>query len=194
MNPYLTVENLELRVNLDLGKELQANPCHTAGVIASAHQNDHQVFRSVGVQGFRYGFIFGEHTQADMLYIHNCGEGMTFHAGWHTHFSSIDGVVAQHNRVIISALREELFGKLHASQSIWVRITGLSYEAGAGTRPVVCRQVYGIFDPDDRLTGEVSYHCGYPMGTDHFAVFGGQRLQVCRFGAHVPNLPRYAPK
>lgn len=171
-------------------KELLANPCHTAGVITSAHQNDHQVFRSVGVQGFRYGFVFGEHVKADMLYIHNCEEGLTFHGGWHTHYSSIDSVVAQHCRVIISALRENLFGRLLASQSNWVRITGISYEPGHGTRPVVYQMQYGVFDPDNRLTGEITHHCGYPMGMDWFCVFGGQRLLVRRFGDHVPMLSK----
>jgi hypothetical protein len=64
-------------------KALAANPCYCAGLIASADQNDHQAFRSVGVQGFKYGFVFGEHTVADYLYVHNCEEGIVFHDSSH---------------------------------------------------------------------------------------------------------------
>ena len=47
---------------------LQYNPCHTAGLITSGDQNDNNVLRNVSVQGFRYGFVFGEHVIADYLY------------------------------------------------------------------------------------------------------------------------------
>ena len=63
-----------------LGKELQPNPCHTAGLIASGDQNDNNVLRNVAAQGFRYGFVLGEHVVADYLYVHNCEEGIIFHA------------------------------------------------------------------------------------------------------------------
>ena len=45
-----------------LGKELQPNPCHCAGLILPGDQNDDVVLRNVAVQGFRYGLVAGEHV------------------------------------------------------------------------------------------------------------------------------------
>ena len=97
-------------------KELQANPSYCAGLIASADQSDHQALRSVGVQGFKYGFVFGEHIMADYLYAHNCEEAVVFHDS--SHFSHIFHIVAQHNSKIISALRQPTFG-LKPSHNIY---------------------------------------------------------------------------
>lgn len=91
-----------------LGKELQQNPCHTAALIASGDQNDNNVLRNVAAQGFRYGFVLGEHIVADYLYVHNCEEGITFHDC--SHLSVIHHIVAQHNTVILSTTTTDLFG------------------------------------------------------------------------------------
>ena len=79
----------------DLNLSLQPNPCHTAGLIASGDQNDNNVLRNVAVQGFRYGFVFGEHVVADYLYAHNNEEAVVFHDS--SHHSHIHHLVAQHD-------------------------------------------------------------------------------------------------
>lgn len=157
---------------------LRANPCHTAGLIASADQNDHQAFRSVGVQGFRYGFLLGEHVVADYLYAHNCGEAVAFHDS--SHLSSIRHLVAQHNRIIVSALREPTFG-LQPSRNVYVQFDGIDYEVGTN-QPDDYRMEWGVYDPDDRITGEITHHSGYPCAADVFTVCGGRRLRLRRFG------------
>ena len=101
-----------------LGKELQHNPCHVAGLIASNDQNDDNVLHNVAVQGFRYGFVLGEHVVADYLYVHNCEEGIVFHDA--THLSVINHVVAQHNRVILSTTTTNLFGHARAPCNVIV--------------------------------------------------------------------------
>lgn len=78
-----------------LKKELFPNPCQTAGLFASGNQNDNQVLHNVAVQGYRYGFLLGEHVVADCLYVHNCEEGIVFHNS--THLSHIQHIVAQFN-------------------------------------------------------------------------------------------------
>jgi len=50
----LSFANLEIRVHLDREK----------GLFASGDRNDDQIFRNVASQGFKYGFVFGEHTCA----------------------------------------------------------------------------------------------------------------------------------
>lgn len=159
-------------------KELLANPCYTAGVIASDDQNDHQVFRSVGAQGFRYGFVLGEHVCADYLYVHNCDEAVVFHDS--SHLSVINHIVAQHNRIIISALREPTFG-LRPSFNVYVKIHALDYEAGTN-RPLAYRLQFGVYDPDHRITGEITHHSGFPVAADSFHIAGGNRVKATKFG------------
>ena len=158
-----------------LGKELQANPCHTVGLMMSGDQNDNQVLDNVAVQGFRYGFVLGEHTVASYLYIHNCEEGIVFHDS--THLSMINHVVAQHNRTILSTTRTNLFG--HRKGICNVIVGGIDYEHGHGTRPAVSQMKYGVYDPENRFRGRVVHHLGWPGdGTSFFPVVGGQKLTV----------------
>lgn len=158
-----------------LGKELQVNPCHTVGLMMSGDQNDNQVLDNVAVQGFRYGFVLGEHTVASYLYIHNCEEGIVFHDS--THLSMINHVVAQHNRTILSTTRTNLFG--HRKGICNVIVGGIDYEHGHGTRPAVSQMKYGVYDPENRFRGRVVHHLGWPGdGTSFFPVVGGQKLTV----------------
>lgn len=158
-------------------KALRTNPCYCAGLIASADQNDHQAFRSVGVQGFRYGFVFGEHVVADYLYVHNCMEGIVFHDS--SHLSHINHVVAQHNRIILSALRQPTFG-LRPSHNIYFQINSIDFERGE-LEPIDYKLEYGLFDPDDQLKGKITYHSGYPCATADFPVRGGKNMIVSKF-------------
>ncbi len=151
-------------------KELKANPSYCAGLIASADQSDHQAFRSVGVQGFKYGFVFGEHTVADYLYVHNCEEAIVFHDS--SHFSHIFHVVAQHNRKIVSALRQDTFG-LPPSQNIYFRIDVVNFERG-GISPPDYGLTHGVYDPDNRMHARIGYHSGYPVSTSPFPIEGGR--------------------
>lgn len=166
-------------------KELQANPCFCAGLIASADQNDHQAFRSVGVQGFKYGFVFGEHTVADYLYVHNCEEAIVFHDS--SHLSHLHHVVAQHNRVVLSALRQDTFG-LPASRDIHVVVDSIDLEPGAGS-PAAYRLLYGVYDPDDRMDARVLYHvprwARQAQDEDAFPVCGGRHVRVESFASTV---------
>ena len=183
----LILEHLYFGLDKNVGsssqnKELLASPCFTAGVITSADQNDHQLLNSVGVQGFRFGFVLGERVSGRYLHVHNCEEGLVFHDS--SHLSMIDYVAASHNRVMISALREPTFG-LKPSQNIFVRIMGLDYEKGLGTRPTASVNEYIVSDPDNRITGELMVHSGYPSGAKDFTMLGGQKIKVTQFGEWV---------
>ena len=102
----------------ELGKSLQPNPCQTVGLHTSGNQNDDQILRNVAVQGFRYGFVLGEHVCADYLYVHNCEEAIVFHDA--THLSTIGHIVAQHNRIILSTTRGKTFGNTPAKVNLTV--------------------------------------------------------------------------
>lgn len=159
-----------------LEKELQPNPCHTAGLVLSGDQNDNNVIRNVAVQGFRYGIVAGEHVVADYLYIHNCEEGLTFHDC--SHLSCINHIVAQHNRVIVSTTTADLFGMPKGPCN--VEIGSLNFECGTGLRPVVSQLVYGLSDPENRLSGSLTWH--KPWGKQEFPACGAEHFTIRHFG------------
>jgi len=114
----------------ELGKHLIENPCHTVGFHASGDQNDQQILRDVAVQGFKYGFVLGEHVVADHLYVHNCEQAVVFHDA--THLSKIGMIVAQHNRTIPATTQGELFGNPPAPVNVQIDL--LNFEGAARFR------------------------------------------------------------
>lgn len=155
-----------------LGKELQPNPCHTAGLITSADQNDNNVLRNVAVQGFRYGLVCGEHVVADYLYIHNCEEGITFHDC--SHLSVINHIVAQHNTIILSATSTNLFDMQKGPCN--VLINSVNFECGTGLLPQISQLKYGVYDPENRLHGSLMWH--KPWGVQEFPVLGAKNFEI----------------
>lgn len=155
-----------------LKKELQPNPSRTVGLMTSGDQNDTQILRNVAVQGFRYGFVMGEHIVAEHLYVHNCEEAITFHDS--SHYSALNNIVAQHNRKIITALPDGTFG--HRAGPINIDIGCLNYETGRGCLPVVSRLEWGVWDPDNRIHGKMQRHL--PWGDPEFPVNGAANFKL----------------
>ena len=158
-----------------LGKELQHNPCHVAGLILSGDQSDNNVLRNVSVQGFRYGIVSGEQLVADYLYIHNCEEGITFHDC--SHLSVINHMVAQHNAIILSTTTVDLFGMPKGPCN--VRVGTVNFESGAGLLPAVCRLRYGVYDPEGRLHGVLQWH--KPWGEQVFPALCTEKFEISQF-------------
>ena len=156
-------------------KELQENPCHTVGLMTSGDQNDNNVLRNVAVQGFKYGFVLGEHVVADYLYIHNCENGLAFHDC--SHLSVINHIVAQHNRRIATTAPDMLFG--HAKGPCNVIIQSLNFECGTGLKPEISQLEYGVYDPDSRLRGSLCWH--KPWGKKEFPTVCGERFVISKF-------------
>ena len=176
----INVRDCQFCLNENVGdtlqnKELQPNPCHTAGLIASGDQNDNNVLNNVAVQGFRYGFVLGEHVVADYLYVHNCEEAITFHDC--SHMSVINHVVAQHNQSIITTTRGKLFGNEPGPCN--VIISSVNFEDGRGFKPKVDGLIWGVYDPDNRFHGKVTWF--EPWGCQEFPVCGGKGVVVEHF-------------
>ena len=163
----------------NLGKELQPSPCNTVGLMASGDQNDDQIFRNVASQGFKYGFVFGEHTCAEHLYVHNSEYAIAFADA--THPAIINRVVAQHNARIFCTLPDGAFGR----RANWVNliVNECDYETGHSSLPLVSRMKYGVYDPDSRFRGSITYLQGWPgNGTCFFPVEGGTNLTLRALG------------
>lgn len=156
-------------------KELQANPCHTAGLITSGDQNDDNVLRNVAAQGFRYGFVLGEHVVADYLYVHNCEEGITFHDC--SHLSVISHIVAQHNAIILSTTKTDLFGMQRGPCNVLVG--SVNFECGIGLKPAVSQLKYGVYDPEERLHGSLTWH--KPWGEQVFPSVCSNKFEIKQF-------------
>ncbi|MGB6222949.1 glycosyl hydrolase family 28-related protein [Haloferula sp.] len=159
------------------GKMLQTNPCHTVGLFASGNQNDNQILRNVAVQGFRYGFVLGEHVVAESLYVHNCEEGIVFHDS--THLSHIQHVVAQHNQKILTTTRNNLFGTKPGT--VYLTVEGIDLERGSPKHPVN-HTTHGVYDPGNRFVGYLKWHSGHPPGKGDFPVEGAKRMKITKFG------------
>ena len=158
-----------------LGKSLQENPCHTVGLMTSGDQNDNNVLRNVAVQGFKYGFVMGEHIQADYLYVHNCENAIVFHDC--THVSMITHVVAQHNKRIIVAAPNKLFG--HRSAKCYIKIDCVNVESGRNILPEISQLEYFVYDPQNRLNGSLKYH--FPWGYNKLDIVGAKNIKISRF-------------
>jgi len=157
-------------------KVLLPNPCHTAGLIGSGDQNDDNVLYNVAAQGFRYGFVFGEHVLADFLMAHNTENAVVFHDA--SHQSRIRHMVAQHNRRILCAPGGVLFGMACSARPAYVQVDGVDFEPGASDyEPAVCNMTHGVWDPENRLYGKLAYHCGCPVNRQWFPVEGGGNFQ-----------------
>ena len=158
-----------------LEKELLENPCHTVGLMTSGDQNDDNVLRNVAVQGFKYGFVLGEHVVADYLYAHNCENAIVFHDA--SHLSIITHIVAQHNKRIVTTAPDMLFG--HGKGPCNVVIETLNFECGSGLRPAISQLEYGVYDPDQRLCGRLTWH--KPWGKKEFPAVCGDSFKITRF-------------
>ncbi len=158
-----------------LGKELQPNPCHCAGLILPGDQNDDVVLRNVAVLGFRYGLVAGEHVVCDYLYVHNCEEGITFHDC--SHLSVFQHIVAQRNAVILSTTSENLFGMEKGPCRVIVQ--SLNFESDQNLLPAVNRMKYGVYDADGRLSGSLMWH--KPWGKQEFPAVCGEHFRITAF-------------
>ena len=162
------------------GKVLQYNPCHTAGLITSGDQNDNNVLRNVSVQGFRYGFVFGEHVIADYLYAHNCEEAMVFHDV--SHISMINHLVAQHVGILVSTTHDVLYGMSAGPCNLEIGI--IDNEPWAVMPPACSGLKYIVYDPQNRLHGSMRYHTGHLPLSDvgfEFPIVCSEQFKVSRF-------------
>ena len=165
------------------GKELQESACATAGLIMSRVLNDDQVIYNVNVQGFKYGIVMGEHTHGLYLYLHNNEEALCFTGS--SHLSKIDFVTAQMNRCVLCVPDWNLFGRLGGAKSVSpvrVDVMNVSIEDGANSRPRICQLKWGVYDPNNRLRGSMSYLLlGFDFYPMPFTTVGARMFRLCPF-------------
>ena len=167
-----------------LKKELTFGDCHAAGLIMSGELNDQQIVHDVNVQGFKYGIVMAEHTYGNYIYLHDNQYALTFTGS--AHLSKIDFVTAQMNQCILCVPDWNLFGRGCGPESIVpvnVTVDHASIEDGENSRPRACRLAYGVYDPNNRLRGRISYYeMGFGSYPRPFKVVGAKRFRLCPHG------------
>jgi len=167
-----------------LKKELTFGDCHTAGLIMSGELNDQQIVHDVNVQGFKYGIVMAEHTYANYVYLHDNQYALTFSGSFH--LSKVDFVTAQLNHCILCVPDWPLFGRgcgPKAKEPVNVTVSHVSIEDGSTVGPKACRLGYGVYDPNNRLRGSISYYVmGFSFEPLPFRIFGAQRFRICPLG------------
>jgi hypothetical protein len=101
-----------------------------------------------------------------------------------THPAIINRVLAQHNARIFCTLPNGTFGR----RANWVNliVNECDYETGHTTLPLVSRMQYGVYDPDSRFRGSITYLQGWPgTGKCFFPVEGGTNMTLRVLGGEV---------
>src|ERR1022692_2725004 len=78
----VVMANVNVDVDLPLPK-LVDPPCDVAGIIFPKVNCELSYFVNLGVYGFKYGYIFGEHANGDAVYAATCTHAFVFSGGSH---------------------------------------------------------------------------------------------------------------
>jgi hypothetical protein len=60
-----------------------------------------------------------------------------------------------------------------------VLVETLNFECGTGLKPAVSALQYGVYDPDQRLHGSLTWH--KPWGAQEFPTLCGEGFEIKRF-------------
>ena len=79
--------------------------------------------------------------------------------------------------MILSTAREALFGMEKGPCNVMV--DSVNFECGTGLKPAVSQLKYGVYDPDHRLHGRLTWH--KPWGKQEFPAVCGDRFEIKNF-------------
>lgn len=168
---------------------LQHSPTTTVGLFGAIEDCAEQKLVHVTVQGFKFGVVLPEMTNANFLHVSNTEYALCFLDC--THASVIDHLSTHNNRRCICALpipqptwdgavttefphpfgsqivydewkANSMFKDQTYKPQVNVRIIMHDYETGHFGKPFVNQMRWGIWDPLDRMYGSVVYHQGFP--------------------------------
>ena len=164
------------------------------GLLCTIEDCERQILRNVTAQGFKFGVVVPEMTNADFIHISDCEYAMCFIDA--THLTVIKHLSTHNNRRCICALPVPdhvapsgaelgmftMFGcnvsyrQWDVANATWykksylptvnVRILAHDYEVGHFAKPFVAQMAWGVWDPQNRMHGEIFYHQGFPGGTN----------------------------
>ena len=170
----IVMANVNVDVDLPLPK-LVDPPCDVAGIIFPKVNCELSYFANLGVYGFKYGYIFGEHANGDAIYAATCTHAFVFSGG--SHIICLGLLTAQNCRHQLSSLSKPLLG--HPPGRAFVKIAAVNIERNPKQIPYDFNYANFVNDPGNSLYGSMTFHIVTSrVGADNksFIQLGGAHL------------------
>jgi hypothetical protein len=176
----VVMENVNVDVDLPLPK-LKDPRCDTAGIIFPKVNCELSYFTNLGVYGFKYGYIFGEHGNGDAIYAATCTHAFAFSGG--SHLICLGLLSAQNCRHQLSSLPRAVLG--HPPGKAFLKIAAIDIERNPQQVPYDFNYANFVNDPGNLLCGSMTYHIVTSrVGADN-------RTFIQEGGAHLTCSPSY---
>ena len=176
----VVMTNVNVDVDLPLPK-LKAPLCDTAGIIFPKVNCELSYFTNLGVYGFKYGYIFGEHGNGDAIYAATCTHAFAFSGG--SHLICLGLLSAQNCRHQLSSLPRAVLG--HPPGKAFLKIAAIDIERNPQQVPYDFNYANFVNDPGNLLCGSMTYHIVTSrVGADN-------RTFIQEGGAHLTCSPSY---
>ncbi|MEN6449660.1 MAG: glycosyl hydrolase family 28-related protein [Thermoguttaceae bacterium] len=176
----IVMTNVNVDVDLPLPM-LKAPRCDTAGILFPKVNCELSYFTNLGVYGFKYGYIFGEHGNGDAICAATCTHAFAFSGGHH--LICLGLLSAQNCRHQLSSLPKAVLG--HPPGRAFLKIAAMDIERNPGQQPYDFNYANFVNDPDNYLCGSMTYH----IVTSRVGADNGSFVQ--KGGAHLTCTPSY---
>jgi hypothetical protein len=171
----IVMANVNVDVDLPL-PQLRESPTAVAGILLPKVNCEMSYFVNLGVYGFKYGYIFGEHSNGDALYAATCTHAFAFSGG--SHIICLGLLTAQNCKYQLSSLSQVVLG--HPPGRAYLKIQAVNIERNPQQMPYDFNYANFINDPGNLLCGSLTYHIVTSrVGADNksFVQQGGSHLQ-----------------
>lgn len=171
----IVMANVNVDVDLPLPK-LKESPADAAGILFPKVNCELSYFYNLGVYGFKYGYIFGEHSNGDAVYAATCTHAFAFSGG--SHIISLGLLTAQNCKYQVSSLTNSVLG--HPPGRAFLKIQAINIERNPQQVPYDFNYATFVNDPANLLCGSLTYHIVTSrVGADNkaFTRLGGKHLR-----------------
>ena len=171
----IVMANVNVDVDLPLPKMMEA-PTDVAGIILPKVNCELSYFVNLGVYGFKYGYIFGEHSNGDAIYAATCTHAFAFSGG--SHIICLGLLTAQNCKYQVSSLGKSVLG--HPPGRAFLKIQAINIERNPQQMPFDFNYANFVNDPANLLCGSLTYHIVTSrVGADNksFVQIGGRHLK-----------------
>jgi hypothetical protein len=170
----IVMANVNVDVDLPL-PQMKESPTDVAGIILPKVNCEMSYFVNLGVYGFKYGYIFGEHSNGDALYAATCTHAFAFSGG--SHIICLGLLTAQNCKYQVSSLGKSVLG--HPQGRAFLKIQAINIERNPQQIPYDFNYANFVNDPGNSLCGSLTYHIVTSrVGADNksFIQAGGRHL------------------
>ena len=155
--------------------KMMESPTDVAGIILPKVNCEMSYFVNLGVYGFKYGYIFGEHSNGDAIYAATCTHAFAFSGG--SHIICLGLLTAQNCKYQVSSLDHSVLG--HPPGRAFLKIQAINIERNPQQIPYDFNYANFVNDPGNSLYGSLTYHIVTSrVGADNksFIQTGGSHL------------------